>query len=317
MSAVAEAAVRRPRALLGGAVALLAVCVLVAAGAPSALGVGAPDAAGTQSDEASSDLTDQLGHEAEPGMLIVTRGRDPVHSAVYQVALDVLTSQAKSDPEVAAVRRGDISDDGLTTVLEVYFRDDDTAEQQRAVDRISDGLDPGPLSVQVAGEAPTLLDARRALGSQIVGLELLVLPLTVLVLTLTVGLRLAVAPLLAAALAVGGSVAVLRLAAGPLDLSLVSVLAAAAVALALALELSLLLVRRHRDELAGEAEPGEAIDRAVRMVARPALAASLAGALAALSLLVVPLPAHGRPPSVPRSRRCLQGSPASPSPPPC
>ena len=213
-----------------------------------------------------------------------------MHSAVYQVALDVLTSQAKSDPEVAAVRRGDVSEDGLTTVLEVYFRDDDTAEQQRAVDRISDALDPGPLSVQVAGEAPTLLDARRALGSQIVGLELLVLPLTVLVLTLTVGLRLAVAPLLAASLAVSGSVAVL-VGGRPADLSLVSVLAAAAVALALALELSLLLVRRHRDELAGEAEPDEAIARAVRMVARPALAASLAGALAALSLLAVQLPA--------------------------
>jgi RND superfamily putative drug exporter len=291
VSAVVEAAVRRPRALLGGAGALLVVCVLIAAGAPATLGVGAPEAPGSQSDEAAADLATQLGHEPEPGMLIVTRGRDPVHSGVYQVALDVITSQAKSDPEVAAVRRGGVSEDELTTVLQVYFRDDDAAAQQRAVDRISSDLDPGPLSVQVGGEAATLLDARRALGGQLVGLELLALPLTVLVLTLAVGLRLVVAPLLAAALAVSASIAVLRLAAGPLDLSIAGLLAAAAVGLALALEISLMLVRRHRDELAVQADRDDAVDRAVRVVARPALASSLGGAVAALSLLAIPLSA--------------------------
>ena len=252
-------------------------------------------------------------------MLIVTRGRDPVHSGVYQVALDVLTSQAKSDPEVAAVRRGAVSEDGLTTVLAGLFPRRRQRPSSNARSKGSpDALDPGPLSVQVGGEAATLLDARQALGGQLVGLELLALPLTLLVLTLAVGLRLAVAPLLAAALAVSGSIAVLRLVAGPLDLSLAGLLAAAAVGLALALELSMLLVRRHRDELAGDADAGEAIARAVH-VGRAAGARGLARAARSPRSRCwrSRSPRRGRRLSAPPSRRCSPGPPPSPSPPPC
>ena len=53
----------------------------------------------------------------------------------------------------------------------------------------------------------------------------------------------------------------------------------------------MLLVRRHRDELAADADAGEAIARAVHVGARPTLAASLGGAVAALSLLAIPLSA--------------------------
>src|SRR6266511_3189801 len=206
LGTVAEVALRRPRAMLGGAAALLAVLAIVAIGAPSRLGVGAPETSGSESDRAAEQLSASLGHEPEPGMLIVTHGRDPVDSAVYQVALDVLTSQAKSDPEVAAVRRGQISEDGLTTVLEIYFRDDDPAVQQEAVDRISDALDPGPLTAQVAGEAATELDARR-----------------------------------------------------------------------------------HRDELESDSDSDAALRRAVRVIGRPVVAASLAGGVVPLALLAVPL----------------------------
>jgi len=289
LGTVAEVALRRPRAMLGGAAALLAVLAIVAIGAPSRLGVGAPETSGSESDRAAEQLSASLGHEPEPGMLIVTHGRDPVDSAVYQVALDVLTSQAKSDPEVAAVRRGQISEDGLTTVLEIYFRDDDPAVQQEAVDRISDALDPGPLTAQVAGEAATQLDARRSLGGEVIGLEFLAVPLTVLVIALVVGLRLLAAPLLASALTVLGSAALMRGLAGPLDLSLVGILSAAIVGLALSVEFSLLLARRHRDELESDSDSDAALRRAVRVIGRPVVAASLAGGVVPLALLAVPL----------------------------
>lgn len=277
--------------MLGGAVAVLALLALLAAGAPSRLGVAAPEATGSQSATSAEQVAEALGREAEPGMLIVTRGRDPADSAVYEVALETVTSQLRSDDEVAAVRRGPVSEDERTTVLEVYFRDDDPATQQAAVKRLESKLDAGPLSVAVAGESATLLDARRSLGAELIGLELLALPLTVLVIALVGGLRLVAAPLLASALAILGAATALRLLGGPLDLSLVGLLPAALVGLALATELSLLIARRHRDELERDADEVAAIERAVRVTWRPVVAASVAGALIPLALLVVPVAA--------------------------
>jgi trehalose monomycolate/heme transporter len=289
LGAIAEAALSRPRAMLGGAAVVLVAFAVLAAGAPARLGVGTPETAGSQSAQAADDLAASLHRQPEPGMLIVTHGRDPVDSGVYRVALDVLTSQAKSDPDVAAVRRGAVSEDRRTTVLEIYFRDDDPAAQQRAVERISDALDPGPLTVEIAGEAATALDARRSLGDDVLGLELLALPLTLLVIALVVGLRLIAAPLLAAALAAAGAAVVLRVLADPLDLSLTGVLPAAIVGLALGMEFSLLLARRHRDELESNADVVAAVRRVVRVTGRPIAVGSLAGAVVPLALLAMPL----------------------------
>jgi RND superfamily putative drug exporter len=277
--------------VLGGAIAILVVFGFLAVGAPERLGVAPPEAPATQSANASEELTGALGHEPEPGMLIVTNGRDPADSGPYEVALDVLTSQVEADPAVTRVRKGPASDDELTTVLEVYFTEEDFAEQQRAAARIGPELDPGPLSVQIAGDASVLVSARRSLGEELVGLELLVLPLTILLCALVAGLRLTVAPLLASALAVLGTVAALRLIGGPVELSLVGVLPGAAVGLALAVELSLMLIQRHRDDLERGGNFDHAVEHAVLVGGRPLVAASVAGALVPLALLAVPVTA--------------------------
>ena len=277
--------------MLGGALVVLLAFGYLAIGAPERLGVAPPEVPGSQSANAAEELTGGLGREPEPGMLIVTNGRDPVDSGPYEIALEVLTSQVESDPEVATVRQGPVSKDELTTVLEVYFRDEDFAEQQRAVDRIAPELDPGPLTVQIAGDAATLVNARRSLGEELAGLELLVLPLTVLLCALVAGLRLVAAPLLAVALAVLGTVAAMRVLGGLLDLSLLGVLPAAAVATALAIEQSLMLILRHRDDLERSGNFEHAIEHTVLVGGKPLVAASVGGALVPLALLAVPVTA--------------------------
>ena len=277
--------------MLGGAVIVLFACGYLALDAPQRLGLAPPEAPATQSANASEELTGALGREPEPGMLIVTNGRDPATSGPYEIALEVLTAQVEADPAVAAVRQGPVSDDKRTTVLEVYFRDEVAAEQQRAVARIGPRLDPGPLTVQIAGDASTLIDARRSLGEELAGLELLVLPLTVLLIALVAGLRLVIAPLLAAVLAVLGTVAAMRLIGGPVELSLLGVLPGAAVGIALAIEHSLMLIQRHRDDLEGSGDFDQAVEHAVLAGGRPIVAASIGGALVPLALLAVPVTA--------------------------
>jgi uncharacterized membrane protein YdfJ with MMPL/SSD domain len=262
--------------MLGGAVGLLVVLGIVASGAPERLGLAGPEASGSESERADSRLRDALGREPEPGMLIVTTGRVPVESRVYEVALDALTAQAKADAEVAAVRRGPASRDDSTTVLEVYFRSDEPAAQQRAVDRLRDSLDPGILASLVGGEAAVLLDARLELGTELFALELLALPLTILVLVLAAGLRRAAAPLLTAAIAVLGSLALMRLGSGVVDISVLGAVPAAVVGVTLGIELPLTLIARYR--------AGATAGRAVA-------AAVATAALAALALLAIPVPA--------------------------
>jgi uncharacterized membrane protein YdfJ with MMPL/SSD domain len=290
LGALAEAALIRPRAMLGGAAAVLVVCAALAAGAPERLGLAGPEAQGSDSERASSELESALGRDPVPAMLLVTRGPDPVDSGVYRVALDAISSQAKAEPEVAAVRRGPVSSDERTTVLEVYFRNDDPSVQQQAASRIESALDPGPLSVLVGGEAKALLEARVDLGGELPGLELLALPLALVVLVLAAGLRLAAAPLLSIALSILGSLAVLRLAGGPLDLSVEAMAPAAVCGLVLGVELPLLLVRRYGEEVRRIRWTDEAIDRTVTDAGRAIVGAAFAGALAALALLVIPVP---------------------------
>ena len=277
--------------MLGGAVAALLLLGYLAIGAPERLAVAPPDAPGSESADASEELTGALGNEPEPGMLIVTNGRDGASSGPYEIALDVLTSQAKADSAVAAVRQGPVSKDERTTVLEVYFREEDPGDQQEAVSRISPKLDPGTLSAQIAGDAATLVSAKESLGDELLGLELLVLPLTVLLCALVAGLRLVLAPLLSAALAVLGAVALLRLLDGPLELSVLGVLPGAAVGIALGVELSLMLIQRHRNDLERGGDFDHAVEHAVRVGGRPLVTASVAGALVPLALLAVPVAA--------------------------
>jgi putative drug exporter of the RND superfamily len=277
--------------MLGGAVAVLLVFGWLALGTPERLGVAPPEAPASESANTAEELTGALGREPEPGMLIVTNGRDPVSSGPYEIALEVLTSQVEADPEVATVRQGPVSEDELTTVLEVYFAHEDFAEQQRASTRIASKLDPGPLTVQIAGDSATLVSARRSLGEELAGLELLVLPLTILLCALVAGLRLVAAPLLAAALAVLGTVAAMRLLGGMLDLSLLGVAPAAAVGIALAIEQSLMLILRHRDDLESGGNFDHAVEHAVLVGGRPLVAASVGGALVPLALLAVPITA--------------------------
>src|SRR5688500_8033194 len=92
LSAVAAAALARPRVMLGGAVVVLLACGYLALDAPQRLGLAPPEAPATQSANASEELTGALGREPEPGMLIVTNGRDPATSGPYEIALEVLTA---------------------------------------------------------------------------------------------------------------------------------------------------------------------------------------------------------------------------------
>jgi hypothetical protein len=279
---LADLALRRPWALLGANLAVLVAALALAVGAPSHLGIG------------SLRLTEppatQAGKKAAGGadIVIVTRGQVPADSRVYRVALGVMSSQITTDPGVEGVDQGPVGKDHRTRSLDVTLNSSSEADRQKALFRIEDAIDPGPLEVTFGGELAALDDARANLSDDFWRLELLIVPLALLVLVTALGPRLAVAPVICAATAIAGSLALLRLASlffG--DVSLVGA-APAVLGLALGIELPSLLVAHHRSERARTSRD-EAVRRAVAGGARPAALAALAAGVVPLGLLATPL----------------------------
>jgi RND superfamily putative drug exporter len=287
--ALADAALTRPRAMLAATLAVLVLAAVLAARAADRVPLAPPEAARSESERAADELGAALGQGPGPGVLIVSTGRQPVESAVYRVALDVISSRAETAPDVAEVRRGAVSRDGRTTVLEVYFRDDDPRPQQEAVDDLRAELDPGPLEVAVGGQAAVLRDARDGLWGELGPLALLALPVTVLVLALVLGLRLAAAPVLAAATGLLGALGLIGLLNEVTPLSVLGVAPAAVIALALGIESCLMLNDRYRDEVAALGATGDALRRTLDTAGRAVTWSTLGAAAVAASLAVIPV----------------------------
>lgn len=273
MAALTELALKRPRALLAGNVAVLAVAVIAAAGAPGRLGIGTPAAAG------------EAGQARRAADLVVaTTGHAAVRSGPYRVALRVIAAQLRSDPGVVAVSRGPISRDGRSTSLLVTLGPGGDAGRQRAVERIERGIDPGPLRLDYGGEVAALIEARHVVSGDLWPLELLLAPLAAALLIAAVGLRLAAAPVLCAATAVAGTLAGLRVAGAFADVSLLGVAPAALLGLALGVEAPCLLVARYRDESAS-APGGEAIRRSLDASGEALVPLALGATAATLGVL--------------------------------
>jgi uncharacterized membrane protein YdfJ with MMPL/SSD domain len=288
-SALADAALTRPRALLAATLAVLVLAAILAARGADRVPLAPPEAARSESERADDELGAALGRQPGPGLLIVSTGRQPVESAVYDVALDVLATRAETLPAVAEVRRGAVSRDGRTTVLEVYFRDDDPRSQQEAVGDLHARLDPGPLDVAVGGQAAVLRDARDGVWEELGPLELLVLPVLALALVLTLGLRLAAAPVLAAATGLLGALGLLGILNEVVSLSVLGIVPAAVIALVLGIESCLVLNDRYRMEVAAFGAADDALRSTLDTAGRAVVCSTLGAAAVAASLAVIPV----------------------------
>src|SRR5918994_5843884 len=261
LSALADAALNRPRALLAGTLVALAVAAALAVGLADRIALAPSEATGSESAEVEEELGSRVGHDPAPGAVIVARGRERTPNSVSRVALDVIASQAEADPRVAEVGRGLESRPGRTTALEDNVDADEVGAQQQAIGDLKQGLDPGPLEVLIGGEGGVLHDARDGLWGKLGPLELLALPVALVVLALAFGPRLAAAPVIAAAGGLLGAVGVMGLVNELTPVSVLGVAPAAAVSLVLGIEACLVLTVRYRDGLATLGSPEEALRR--------------------------------------------------------
>jgi uncharacterized membrane protein YdfJ with MMPL/SSD domain len=266
---------RRPGWALAANVALLAVATALAAGALDRLAV-----AGGLGSHARSN----------PALLVVTaESRPALGGAVARQALTVIRARLDADPRVADVETADLGGRSRRFVLEVRLTELPADERQSAAEEIAEGIDPGPLEVAVGGETMVQAAARDRLEDELGGLALLATPLVVVALLLGFGVRHAVAPLVAGATGALGAVAILGLLAGAMDLGVAGIASAVAVGLAIGTESCAVLRRGFGSARAGptEARFAATLERTGRSVA----VAVAGGALAALAILAIALPA--------------------------
>lgn len=224
---LAHAVIGRPRAALALGCALLAGSALLAVEAPERLAAG------------SLALAED---RAEPDLVVRTSVRgDGAGTRAQAVALDVIASQLRAEPEVATVRRVSAGDE---VAFEVGLLDASPGDQLEVARRVFARIDPGPLRIEATGELLELDRARERVGADLWRLELLALPLVGLLALWALGAGYGLAALAAAALAVTAPVAVLRMIAGPVDPSLLAIVAAAPTGFVLALEGSARLAAR-------------------------------------------------------------------------
>lgn len=231
LDALATNAWKRPWALLGAALAALAVLGTLAAGARDQLG-HPPEAHGSDGD-----------------ILVATNSRGEVSDAVYRVALEAISARIESEPGVSGVTVAEAPGRDGIAVLAVDASGAGVADQRRLVAGLVDEIDPGPLALRVEGRIADLVAAEESVLDDLWRLELLILPLAALALLAALGPRLAAGPPLTAAIAVAGGAAGLAVAGRLGDLSVLGLVPALAVGLVLGLELCALLVGRWEDEV--------------------------------------------------------------------
>ena len=229
---LASAALKRPWALVGAAVAALVVAVAIALATTGGVGPGS-----TRVDE-----------PAGPDLVVTTEEGKDVPRKVAGVALTTIAANVEADPAVASVSQANARPGEGTVTMEVTLASGDGGERREAVERITADVDPGPLELQIGGEAATLLEAGSSLGDDLWRLELLVIPVALLALAGGLGARLGLAAVIGAATAIAGCLAGLGIGGAVADPALLAAVPGIAVGLALGIELPALLAARLADE---------------------------------------------------------------------
>ena len=257
MDRLARLADRRARRVL----ALAAVFFVVA----GALGAGVADRLdpyGAEDPDTESVIADQRLQDAgyrEPGVVLLVRDRARVPE---------LAAKLRRDPDVASVRRGDVSRDGRSTYLVAGLKPTDDDAVQDAAERIVDDF-AGEPGVTVGGRAVAQKQVNVQVEHDLRTAEAYAFPLLFLLSLLFFrSLVAALLPLLIGGLAIVSTFLMLRVASELTSVSIFALNLVTGLGLGLAIDYSLFIVSRYREEIARSGPGPEAMRRTLATAGR-------------------------------------------------
>ncbi|WKU48344.1 MMPL family transporter [Streptomyces sp. VNUA116] len=313
LTSLARFAARRSRAVLVLAALAAVACGLLGQGVAARLAGGGWTAPGSPSARAEALLTGRF-HAGAPDVVLLARAPDSVDAPGARAAGLALVGRLCREPGVTGVdsywtgpvtrgtcrtpgARSSVDDaalrsaDARTALVAVRLEGGGRAARA-AVERLLPAAtaSPGPLRVQVTGHAVLDRALERYSERDLLRTEVLAVPATLLLLLFVFGSPAAAClPLAVGAVAVTGTLAVLRVLTAVTEVSTFALNITAAVGLALAIDYSLYLVARYREETAAGRAPEEAVQAAAGTAGRTVVVSAAAVALGLLALTLFPL----------------------------
>jgi RND superfamily putative drug exporter len=295
--AFAEFIHRRARYVLAITALLTVAAGVVGSGVVGSLSDGGSSDPNAPSAIAQREVVAATGVSTEPGLLALVQTRGPVAEAPGRAVVARVVREMRSQTAVATVEsildapRPSVlvSRDRRSTIVIGFFAANASGNAATAAaERVKRDLGH-TAGVTVGGSQLTFSQLDDAISSQLPKVELIAFSILLLLSLIAFrGLVAAMLPLMVGAIAVAGSLLIMRALAQVTSLSVYSLNLVTGLGLGLAIDYSLFVVYRYREELARCGHCAEALERTLGTAGRTVAFSSLTVSVALLSLLVFP-----------------------------
>lgn len=297
---IARLAIAAPRRIIGAALLLFVAAAVFGIPVAKSLSPGGFQDPGAESARAIKVLTAKFGQSGQKMLILVTAPAGAHSAQARRVATDLVgdlqrsplvynVSSAWTAPPQSAADM--VSTDGKSGLIVVNLKGGENHVQTNA-QKLADEFvhDRDGVTVRAGGSAMEYAEINKQNQDDLLLMEMIALPLSFLVLVWVFGGLLAAAlPMALGALAVVGSMSVLRLVTYTTEVSIFALNLSTALGLALAIDYTLLIVSRYRDELAEGADRDEALIRTMATSGRTVLFSAVTVALSMSATVAFPM----------------------------
>jgi putative drug exporter of the RND superfamily len=300
LQGIARFAIAAPRRIIGVAVLVFIAAAVFGIPVADSLSPGGFQDPNSESARATKVLTDKFGQSGQQLLILVTApaganggqartvGTDLVDHLQHSPLVYNVSSPWTAPPQATADL---VSTDGKSGLVVANLKGGENYAQKNA-QTLSDQFvhDRDGVTVRAGGPAMQYAQINKQNQEDLLVMEMIALPMSFLVLVWVFGGLLAAAlPMALGALAVVGSMSVLRLVTFTTEVSIFALNLTTALGLALAIDYTLLIVSRYRDELAEGSDRDEALIRTMATSGRTVLFSAVTVALSMSATVAFPM----------------------------
>jgi RND superfamily putative drug exporter len=297
---IARLAIAAPRRIIAVAVLVFIAAAVFGIPVANSLSPGGFQDPDSESARAIKVLTDKFGQSGQQLLILVTAPAGANSEQARKVGTDLVDQLQRSplvynasSPWTAPPQTTTdlVSTDGKSGLIVVNPKGGENYAQKNA-QTLSDQFvhDRDGVTVRSGGPAMQYAQINTQNKDDLLVMEMIALPMSFLVLVWVFGGLLAAAlPMALGALAVVGSMSVLRLVTFTTEVSIFALNLSTALGLALAIDYTLLIVSRYRDELAEGSDRDEALVRTMVTSGRTVLFSAVTVALSMSATVAFPM----------------------------
>ncbi|KLO26241.1 MMPL family transporter [Mycobacterium haemophilum] len=301
---IARLAIAAPRRIMAVGVFVFIAAAIFGIPVAKSLSPGGFQDPNSESARAIQVLTDKFGQSGQQMLIVVTASAGATSEQARRVGTDLVDQLQRSSlvynvtsawtrprSEAPEAPNDLVSIDGKSGLIVVNLKGGETHAQDNA-QTLSDELvhDRDGVTVRAGGPAMQYAQINKQNQDDLLVMEMIAIPLSFLVLVWVFGGLLAAAlPMTLGALAVVGSMSVLRLVTFTTEVSIFALNLSTAMSLALAIDYTLLIVSRYRDELAEGSDRDEALIRTMVTSGRTVLFSAVTVALSMSATVAFPM----------------------------